>query len=160
MFTGEQASPPNRNSFHVSSLPTCPNANVYRGRLNHLLMSFPQHSLTITLRKNMVLHSTVYSTVFKMSNLQASNGDSATKTELINILKTHVWTYHCGDIWKHTKLLACSACQVQNSHTAVTFGAIGFSVIDISLTACSHSVWVQTARQGTKRISVINNRQN
>lgn len=43
------------NSFHVSSLPTCPYANVYRGRLNHLLMSYPQLSLTITLRNNMVL---------------------------------------------------------------------------------------------------------
>lgn len=35
------ASPPDMNSFHVSSLPTCPNANVYGGRLSHLMMSFP-----------------------------------------------------------------------------------------------------------------------
>ena len=55
MFTGVQASPPSRNSFHVSSsLPACPCTNVYGGRLNHLLMSFPQLSLTITLRNSTV----------------------------------------------------------------------------------------------------------
>lgn len=41
VFTGVQASPPNKNSFHVSSLPTCPYTNVYGGRLTHLMMSFP-----------------------------------------------------------------------------------------------------------------------
>lgn len=60
VFTGVRASPPNMNSFHVSSLPTCPYANVYGGRLNHLLMSFPQLSLTITLRNNMVSDVTAF----------------------------------------------------------------------------------------------------
>lgn len=48
MFTPNAAFPPNMNSFHVSSLPTCPFANVYGGRLSHLLMSFPQLSQRIT----------------------------------------------------------------------------------------------------------------
>lgn len=66
VFTGVLASPPNRNSFHVSSsLPACPYTNVHGARLNHLLMSFPQLSLTITLRNNMVsdvMGFNVYST--------------------------------------------------------------------------------------------------
>lgn len=36
----------------------CPLAHTQSGRLNHLLMSYPQLSLTITLRKNMVSHVT------------------------------------------------------------------------------------------------------
>lgn len=53
VFTGVLASPPNRNSFHApSSLPVYPHTNVRRERLNHLLMSFPQLSLIITLRNN------------------------------------------------------------------------------------------------------------
>lgn len=57
VFTDVQASTPNTNSFRVSSLPTCPYAYVCGGRLNHLLMSFPPLSLTITLRNSMVSDS-------------------------------------------------------------------------------------------------------
>lgn len=50
VFTPQASFPPDMNSFHVSSLPTCPYANVYGGRLSHLMMSFPQLSQTITPR--------------------------------------------------------------------------------------------------------------
>lgn len=43
--------PPNTNSFRVSSRPACP--YVYGEGLNHLLMSFPPLSLTITMRNSM-----------------------------------------------------------------------------------------------------------
>lgn len=107
VFTGVQASPPNRNSFHVSSsLPACPYTNVHGGRLNHLLMSFPQLSLTITSRNNMVSDArgfnlygacTVNRVTYTMSTglKDELSRDKATETEHINILHTPAGNYTC-----------------------------------------------------------------
>lgn len=127
VFTGVQASPPNRNSFHVSSLPTCPYANVYGGRLTHLLMSFPQLSLTITMRNNIVSNVSGFNiqsfSVFTVHmdcdvistglTLELSNnGDKATTTALIDSLLNACWQLPS---WTHMEThqqgkLACSAC--------------------------------------------------
>lgn len=54
VFTDKRAFPPDVNSFHVPSLPTRTYTNVYGGRLSHLIMSFPQLSLTVVQKSNMV----------------------------------------------------------------------------------------------------------
>ena len=102
VFTGVQASPPNRNSFHVSSpLPACPYTNVYGGEAesppdvisstftyNHTEKQhgFRCDGLKCLQYTNLctVVFTYTESTGFKQG--LGDNSDKATKTELITIL--------------------------------------------------------------------------
>lgn len=98
VFTVVQASPPKRNSFHVSSLPACPYASVYRGRLNHLLMSFPKLSLAITVRNSMVKTRWPLTCRVYIDGCYDCHVHDSNMNEVIRPLKHRSATYFKGDI--------------------------------------------------------------